>query len=77
MVEGRVPQSSGQERFQVPCMAEGRVPQSRGQAGSLYTEGSLLDCSKFFSLFFVFFSLFFFFFLFFTKILSSYIISRV
>ena len=29
MVEGRVPQSSRQERFQVPCMVEGRVPQSR------------------------------------------------
>ena len=41
MVEGRVPQSSRQERFQVPCMVEGRVPQSSGQErfqvpGSLY-----------------------------------------
>jgi len=27
----RVPQSSGQERFQVPCMVEGRVPQFSGQ----------------------------------------------
>ena len=31
MVEGRVPQSSGQERFQVPCRVEGRVPQSSRQ----------------------------------------------
>ena len=31
MVEGRVPQSSRQEKFQVPCMVEGRVPQSSRQ----------------------------------------------